>query len=218
MYSGGFYYTEDGEKGVSQEADIHLEIINDGGESVYKKTTHVTEEDYSMWTYNFTNEDVLLGHLFIPTSDIDKGNEKTGQLKLSASLPSGSAFEPVELYVYDLPLEDLSITTPEYPITVNNYDYYGNIKTTAEISKITYEYDYSATMEIVITMTFNKDGDSEDDYFDVPYKIKDSDGVIVDSGTVLCGPLSVGDTIKEQTYLGNVELGETYSIEFLDAK
>ncbi len=213
-----FYLTENDNDGVAQEADINVEIVNDQGDSIYKKTTHVTESDYSKWTYNLTNQEKLLGNIFIPNSNITKGVETTGQLKLSATLPSGGGFDPVDLYIYNLPLMDLSVSAPDLPIVINNYDYYGNVDTTAEITKLNFIYEYSASAEIVLTMTYNKDGDTEDDYFQVPYKVKDADGIIVDSGTFFCGPLSVGDTIKESTYFMNVKLGTDYTIEFSDNK
>lgn len=212
----GFYTSETSKDGVMQEADINVEIINDNGESVYKNTIHVTDENYGKWTYNLTNQERLLGNIFIPNSSITKGSTTTGQMKLSATLPSGAVFDPESLYVYNLPLMDLSVKTPDLPVTVNNFDYYGNIDTTVEIQKIDFKYEYSASAEFVITMTYNKDGNSEDEYVQIPYKIKDSSGVIVESGTLFCGPLSVGDTIKESTYMMDVKLGENYTIEFSD--
>lgn len=208
-----FAISENSSSFTKQEADINIEIVNDEGESVYKETKHVSEENYGEWKNNFTGNSQTLGSIFIPVGEVSKGKSQYGTLSLSATLPSGAQFDPEQIYVMNLPLMDLSISMPSLPMTINNYDYYGNVEKVGELTKLEFKYEYSATGEATLKLLTSPEGDS---YFYVPYKVKDSDGIIVDSGEMFFGPLSEGDVIKTNIYLNNVELGENYTIELSD--
>ena len=213
----GFYNSESTDaESVKQEADISVRIVNDDGAEVYSGTTHVDESNYGEWENNFWKTSKVLGTVVIDSDSIEKGTTENGTLYLGATLPSGAGFEEEKLTVYSLPLMDVSVKAPDLPLTINSYDYNGELEMTATIDKLEFKYEYSCELEYTLTLTSNTNGENSDDYFHVPYKVKDADGIVVDSGDLFAGPLSVGDTVKETTYLGNVKLGENYTIEFSD--
>lgn len=209
------FYASENSDAMKQEADISITITNDDGTVVYDKVTHVTEDDYAEWTNAFSGTR-LLGSVTINENEIEKGTTETGSIAIGATLPSGNGFEAESQYIYGLPLMDIDIATPALPVTVNNYGWEDALEQTISIDNIEFNYDFSCSATITATMTYNANGDIADDYVDVPYKIKDSDGVVVDSGTFFIGPLSVGDTVKTDTYVMGVELGKSYTIEFSD--
>lgn len=209
-----FYASQDSEP-MAQEADMYIDITNDNGELVYSNMVHVDESNYSQWT-NKISGTKFLGSITVSDDEILGGSSSTGYLSLGATLPNGSAFEESQCYIYDLPLKGVDIQTPEMPITINNYGYRGNLESTVSVSEINYTYEYSCEAEIVVTMTYNEKGEGSTDYVYIPYKIKDADGVLIDSGNFLVGPMSVGDTMRETSYLMNVELNGSYTIEFSD--
>ena len=213
----GFYHTDSQDsEPVKQEADISVRIVNDDGAEVYSDTMHVDENNYGEWTNNLWKSSKILGTVTVNSASIEKGTTENGILYVGATLPSGAGFEEEQLSVYGLPLMDVSIQAPDLPVSINNYKYDGTVETTATIDKLEFSYDYSCHLEYTITMTSNVNGDSSDDYFHVPYKIKDSSGIVVDSGTLFAGPMAVNDTIKNSTYISGVKLGENYTIEFSD--
>lgn len=61
-------------------------------------------------------------------------------------------------------------------------------------------------------MTEN-DSSSSSHYSKVGYKLKDPDGVIVDSGTGYINPMSVGETAKDSICIWNPDLNLQYSLE-----
>ncbi|MBP3237794.1 MAG: hypothetical protein J6M24_01710 [Lachnospiraceae bacterium] len=68
-------------------------------------------------------------------------------------------------------------------------------------------------------MTYNSEGANSTEYAHVGYKIKDSEGVVVSSDSIMIGQLAQGETMKDTGYLsGDFYLGESYSLEFIDVK
>ena len=209
-----FYASQESEP-MAQEADMSLSITNDNGELVYSNVIHVNEGNYAQWT-NKISGTKFLGSITISDDEITGGSVSTGYLTLGATLPKGSSFEEGQCYIYNLPLKGVDIATPELPITISNYGFRGNLESTVTISEINYSYEFSCIAEIVVTMTYSEKGEGATDYVYVPYKIKDADGVLVDSGNFMIGPMSVGDTMRESSYFMNVELDGSYTIEFSD--
>lgn len=208
----GFYVSENSEP-ISQEADINVEITNDDGKKVYSNTFHVDETNYTEWT-NMLSVKKTLGSVEIPNSEIEKGTVETGTLSIGAVLPSGNVFEDEKFSVYGLPLMDLSVEVPQLPITITNYGWEGAVEKTGELQKIEFDYEYTCKVTAVVNLLSNENSSS--DYFYVPYKVKDKDGIVVESGNFFFGPISAGDTARVETYMGNLKLGEDYTIEFSD--
>ena len=214
-----FSVTEDGEL-IRQEAIIHLSITNDDGVQVYKGDHNVTDKDYSMWTSTFRGTQ-LLGCIYIKDSEITQGTKSSGVLTISAELKDGSYWAEDRLQISDLPVLPLQITIPQAPLTLKEYDYNGKTARKMEINDISYEVSDWGTLTVTFTvkMLENKNGKNSSDYCYFGYKLKNSAGVIIDSGTCIAGPLSVGEAIREEEYMGSdLNRGESYTLEFYDYK
>lgn len=141
-------------------------------------------------------------------------------------MPDGVWFEEETMNVMDLPISGLDLTIPSLPCSVNEVDYKGNIEKTVEVQSLTPNYKSygsgsgSLTFSIKAKMTYNSKGNSSSDYVYIGYKIKDSEGVIVDSGSFMVGPLAVGDVVVEEEYASadKINLNGKYTIELYDAR
>lgn len=213
----GFSETENGET-IRQNATIHLVITNDNGEQVYKKNHKVTEANYSVWNSNLMGSK-LLGCIYVKDSEITPGSTEKGVLTISAELSNGSYWKEDTLKISNLPVKPLQLSLPTLPLTVTKYKYSGGVSTKVEVQKITYEYDRRLTFSLTVKMIENAKGNDSMDYCDITYKLKDSKGVIVSSGTWLVGQMSVGDTIVEnETVYVDLDLNESYVLELFDYK
>lgn len=217
----GFTETQGGEY-ISSDALIMIKIVNDNGETVYDQTHQVDESFYTTYTNPYWDKPHYLGCINISQSDITKGTVSKGVLYISASTPNGGWWDPYEESINNLPLMDFNMTLPTLPVTINNYTYNGSLERKIEVQNIdyTYEANYDGTVTLKLNieakMLYNNKGNSHSDNSKIGYKIKDSEGFVVDSGTMFLDPVSVGDMIKEEQTVFNLKLGEAYTLELID--
>lgn len=216
----GFDETGNGDY-VSAEATIYLKIVNDNGEIVYDKSHQVDKDDYTSFTNIYWDYSRYLGFITINQTDIDKGTVSNGILYMSAETSTGF-FSEYEITISDLPLKDFDITIPELPVTINNYGFSGELKYQVDVIDIaiTYDeyYDGSVTLDLEVKakMAYNYNGSSHSDSSQIGYKVKDSEGIVVDSGTFYLDPIAVGDVIKDNSTVFDLRLGEAYTLELID--
>ena len=216
-----FSETQGGEY-ISADATITIKIVNENGETVYDKETHVDESYYTTYTNPYWDTPRYLGCINIAQSDIKKGTISKGVLYISSILDSGLWWDPYEVSITDLPLMDFNITLPALPTTIKNYTYNGSLERKIEVQNIdyTYEANYDGTVTLKLNikakMLYNNKGNSHSDNSKIGYKIKDSEGFVVNSGTMILDPVSVGDMIKEEQPVFNLKLGEAYTLELID--
>ncbi|MGN0640274.1 MAG: hypothetical protein ACI4JT_04905 [Oscillospiraceae bacterium] len=217
-----FAETQDGEY-ISADALIMIKIVNENGETVYDQTHQVDESFYATYTNPYWDKPRYLGCINISQSDITKGTISKGVLYISASTPDGEFWEPYEVSITNLPLMDFNMTLPSMPVTISNFTYSGKLERKIEVQNIdyTYEDNYNGTVTLELNikakMTYNNSGNTHSDISKIGYKIKDSEGFVVDSGTILLDPMCVGDMIKEEKSVYSLKLGETYTLELIDA-
>ncbi len=208
---------------VKADAIIHIKIKNNNDEIVFERDFNVTDKHYSNWTNNFRDGERLLGCLYIKDTEIEKGTTDSGKLIISADAGT-SYFSEDSINISNLPIKDFDITIPELPCEVKEYDYKGKISKKGEIQDFEISVGYvrndgkvSANYNIKYKMTYNADGKNKTDYVHIGYKIKDSEGVVIASSSILLGEMSEGETIKENGYInGDFILGEKYTVEFYD--
>lgn len=214
-----FSVTEDGEL-IRQDAVVHISITNDDGVQVYQGDHSVTDKDYSMWNSAFRGTQ-LLGCIYIRDSEITQGTKSSGVLTISAELKDGSYWTEERIPISDLPVRPLQITIPQAPVTLKEYDYNGKTARKMEITDISYEVSDWGTLTVSFTVKLleNKNGKSSSDYCYFGYKLKNSSGVIIDSGTCYVGPMAVGEAMKQEAYMGSdLDRSESYTLEFYDYK
>lgn len=211
-----FWAFQDGDMNyVSSAATISIIIVNDNGEEVYNKDTHVTKKDYADYSNKFRDTSRLLGCIYIDDSEITPGKVENGSLSISAITDIGDEFPSKTLGIDNLPVVATKIHFPESPIEVNEYGYNGEIQYTFIISDFKLDEESSmGRIDCKVKMTYNYKGKSSSDYCHVSYKIKDTDGEIVTSDEALFGPLAVGDVMKEHFYANDIDKSNEYFIEF----
>ncbi len=213
----------EGDNYIKADATIHIKIKNNNDEIVFKRDFNVTEKHYTTWTNNFWDSDRLLGCLYIKDTEIEKGTTDSGKIFISADAGT-SHFSEDSINISNLPIKDFDITIPDLPCEVKEYDYKGKISKKGEIQDFEISVGYvrndgkiSANYNIKYKMTYNADGKNKTDYAHIGYKIKDSEGVVIASSSILVGEMSEGETIKENGYIsGDFILGEKYTVEFYD--
>ena len=108
--------------------------------------------------------------------------------------------------------EDINITLPNLPTTIQDYSYDDEINATIKITDITYESTSVSTYTTIYfsgEKTYDVDGDNYNRYSYFSWKLYDSEGYVVDSGLASTPYIAVGDKFKDET----VEIWETLDPE-----
>lgn len=184
---------------------VDIRIENDNAVVVYEKTILIKTSDYKN----------NLATVYIKSSDIKGDYIDDGDFYYKVYNPGYFSFDEFSLSVYDLPLKTTTLIMPSVPAT---YHYYGYEATSVKITNIRYEMS-GDDMKIYLSgeKTYDKKGSSYSSYCRVGYKVYDSDGYVVDSGTFYSDAMRVGDKFKDDYFtIYNLEIGETYTLELLN--
>ena len=194
-----------------------IKIENTAGEIIYSKSVSFTESDFTTWTNKFWDSDRLLACIYIKDSELTKGSSDEGKLSISVVADTAS-FDATTIAIYDLPTKNISIKLPSTPQSVSDYGYSDNLEATIRVDKITYEsevYNYNdvtVTFSFQTTMTYNSTpGTSK--YVHIGYKLKNSSGIIVDSGTIGVSQSDTGDVSLTEKIFFDLNMKETYTLE-----
>ncbi len=196
---------------MSPTGTASISIKNSLGETVYTGSKAISQNDY-----------IISGFISIdiPASEIKTSKATDGILNLTFSSTSGESIKKENITVYGLPKKPTTIKVPNTPLYIENTSYSGHYDKKLKITSITAFKGSSSSVIVTmdITMVSNGQGRSSNDYSDITYKFKDSDGVILDSGTFFVSKMSVGDEISEEFRIYGVTLaeGEEYSLELYD--
>lgn len=215
--------TEDRESSnyISLPATAFVRVVNNRGETVLDNAYEISVDDYHTGTNIYDPTPVLYCWLELDNEDFVKGSTDEGTLYFSLSTDYGN-FDEYAIDVDNLPLKEISIKLPEVPITINNYNYEDTPEMILDIISVDvkYEnnYDDSVTAKLTVkaTMTYNVEGDKHSDTTSIGYKLKDSEGVVIDSGEMYLDPMCVGETVKDDMSFYDLDLNESYTIEFID--
>lgn len=218
----GFSLEDNDDDYMIADAVMHIKIVNDNGEEIFIKDYEVDENYYSWWNNSSWDSDRLLGCIYISDDELEKGTVDTGDLTISADVEDGS-FSEYNTKIYNLPLKDIEVIMPDLPYEVKELNYKGAIKRKGEVLEFDVFVDYlndgvaHLKYAMKYKMTYNSEGANKSEDAHVPYKIKDSEGMVVASATALTDPLAEGETVMDTGYInGDFYLGETYTLEFLD--
>ncbi|MBQ5825460.1 MAG: zinc ribbon domain-containing protein [Clostridia bacterium] len=198
-----------------------ITIENTAGEVVYSKNVPFTSSDFTSWTNRYWDSSRYLACIYIKDSELTKGSSDEGTLTISVEA-DGATFTPTSMGVYDLPTKNLTINLPSTPKTFSDYGYSKELEAIVRVDEITYKsnvYDYNdvtVTFSFVTTMTYNSTpGVSK--YVHIGYKLKNSKGIIVDSGTINVSQSDTGDTSLTEKLVFDLSMQETYTLELIDS-
>ena len=121
---------------------------------------------------------------------------------------------------------NIKIKKPKLPITINSYNYNHSLDKTVEVTAIEFEFgrkssDGTTSVKMYITsvMKYVSKGPNVSANGEIGYKLKDSEGIIIESGTFFTESTLEGETSRKYAYLssglpdGNYELVILNSID-----
>ena len=182
---------------------VDVKIVNSLGVTVYSKTLVQTSAQ---------------SYVSIKTSDITTGYSGTGILYYTVYNTGYFTFNQINREVTKLPWT-VKVTLPTLPKTINYSYTSGTLVSTCKVTSITYEvsgddlYIYFAGEK-----TYDKEGSKYSSSCKVGWKLYDSEGYVVASGTLYTQNICVGEKFRnEKEYAWDcITPGETYRLEIMN--
>ena len=218
-----FGLKDENEEYISSKGTASIVITDKTGNELYNKDISFSDNDFSSWSNKLNPTPRFLCGLHIKTSDISGAASSSGTLSLAVELDDGVSFESSNLSINNLKEKELSIALPELPQSFSNYNYKNEIEEVIEVTDIevetTVHYNGSASVKLYLTVSMLENySSSTSHYSHIGYKLKDSNGVIVDSGNASINPMAVGETSKDTIYINNLDANESYTLELDNSK
>lgn len=209
-----FSLKDSSETRIKAPAVVDIRIVNNAGVTVYQKTRIVKTTDFGTWTSSAYGER-LLASVVIKDSDITPGTTEEGKIYFTIYNEGYFSFSESTLDIDDLPLKATKVILPDLPTTLHDYSYSGSIQSSVKITSITYEisgdsiYFYFSGQK-----TYDAKGSNFSQSAKIGWKLYDSDGFIVDSGTCYTPNLATGEKFRNvKDYAFSVlSPGETYTL------
>ncbi len=212
-----FTLCNEDEEEVDASVAVDIRIVNDAGETVYEDSKLVFKSDFGYYSRRH-EEAHYMANVRIEASEVIPGRSKDGIVYFTVWHSNGT-FGECNCDIYDLPTRSIEILTESLPQTVHRISCDGTVEGSCRIDSVTYqENDLTHTVTITVSGEKTYAGDSIYSSYDgFKYKLYDSEGYMVDSGTVLLHDLSVGDKFRSDhiLFLDGVP-GEAYTVKFFD--
>lgn len=218
-----FSLSDSNENQIDASGTATINIQNDNGESVYSKDITFTKDDFSSWTNAYRDDGNYMACLYIPITDISTGTIESGILSLEVELSDGRYFDKKEIKISsNLPLKGITISLPSVPNTYKQYNYKNELKYEVQVKELSYKlgncYDgkQSVTISLKVEMLAgcaNTAASSQ-----IGYSLIDSNGIVVDSGTIFNTSLFNGETTVTEKTIMNLKVGENYTLKLNNAK
>lgn len=200
-----------------------IKITNDNGEVVFDKEIEFTPDDFTNWTNSYRDDNRYEACIYISKNDIDPGSIESGILSLSV-VGDDYSFSSKDLTIYDnLPTKTSSIKLPDVPSTYKEYGYHDDVyKCKVEVENIDCVFDEpndgEQTAKLTFTVKMLEGSSNTAQSSRIGYSLKDSDGMVVDSGTLYFSQLFDGETAKEEQNFYDLKVGEYYTLTLTDVK
>jgi hypothetical protein len=211
-----FFFSLHGDDGDAIDAEVtaDVRIEDESGNVLYKKTHTVTEKDYGDYTRQ--NTELHLACVRVPKSAVLPGVSSSGKAYLKVYREEIVEFDEVSCDVYyGLPVKDVKIVCETLPVELKMKDYRGNVESVIRVEEVKYAFNSDIVNDLKIELTGTKTQGGSNSFDHFIYKLYDSKGFMIDSGSVLLSSLSAGDRFKEDiTIYKDVTPGETYTIKF----
>ena len=219
-YSLLFQLVEDNSYSVAEAVTVDVSIIGDAGERVHKKTHSLTLRDFEVQKLP-GGDKALFADLRIPAADITEGTAPYGTLFFTVYQDQkviGDADYCIASVT--LPVKAAELVAPDLPTTVTVKDREGKTASELEIRQIRCIFDkYNPSYLKIAVMgekTYGKQGDIRDV---IGYQLYDSQGKMVDSGTITLDDLAEGDRFEDDSIVFYFPTpGETYTLTFQDSE
>ena len=217
-----FGLQDQNENYMNGSGTAEITIKDSNGNILYAQSLRFTPSDFTDWTNTTWDSSRYLCGLYIDRSNIKGSASTSGTLSIKVIMDDGVWFNASNCSIYDLPEKTVEIILPELPTEVADGSYgYVSILTIKEItytSSISYDGSADVTFTFLVTLTEKSSKENESASTEIGYKLYDSDGVVVDSGTIYVTPLAEGETARENEYIYNLDPNETYTLKLMNAK
>lgn len=217
-YSLFFGLADKNDKLIASDATVDIRIVNDENEVVYTGTKNVSVSDFDYYTSKVRGEQYL-ANVKISESEITAGKSNHGKVYFSVYQSNEFAFDEVNCEVLSgLPLKDVHVQFNTFPLDLNSYNYFEDVPSVIQIQSVEYNYSKDLTPSISFTVYGEKLSGSDNITYDsIGYKLIDSAGYTVDTGTLMFSSLHTGEKFKDDSiYFYNVIPGETYTLLFFE--
>lgn len=208
-------------KELAVPAVVKIHITNDKGEVVYTATKIVKTSDFGTWYYNNGAVEKLQATIYIYDNEIAAGAVSDGDIYFTVDNTGYFSFSESKLSISDLPKKAAGINLPDVPCYIDDRTYSGTLEHSVKITNITYEvsgddlYIYFAGEKV-----YDSDGNNYSRSCTIGWKLYDSEGYVVASGTCYTEALSVGEKFRnEKAYAWDcIVPGENYKLVILDVR
>lgn len=200
---------------------VEITIVNDNGETVYSSTKVVKTSWFQYWTYSNGTEKYQAS-IYIYDDDIAGGQCADGDIYFTVYNDGYFSFDQSTLSIDDLPQKDTTIDLPETPHCINYYSSSGKLKSACEITGVTIDsckkYSDGLWYEITFTgsCTYNASGSGQSSSMKIGWKLYNSEGYVVDSGTAYTESVAMGEKFRETINVYYLTPGETYTLVILN--
>lgn len=218
-----FGLKDDNQNYLSANGVATIVITDESGNQLYNNQINFTKKDFTGWTNQSWDSERYLCGIYINKSDIAGGSSTNGTLSLAVS-GDGFNFDAKNLSINNLPSKQLSLTLPATPATIYNYDYRDNVDTVVSVESITYEtqsnYNGKSTLRLKLNvkMLENYTDTTAGATSKVGYKLKNSQGIIIDSGHFYVAPMAVGEVCLEEETIFDLNPNDSYTLTFENTK
>ena len=212
-YSLFFGLADKNDKAISADVDVDIRIINDKDEEVYSGTKSVSANDFGHYTSKAAGEQ-FLANVRIPASEVKAGSSASGKVYFTVYKENTVQFDEANCAaLHCLPIKDVQVSFDPFPLELKVKDFMGGTASVLQVQDAKYEFDKGFSPRLTITiMGEKKSGGSNSGYDIISYKLCDSEGYVVDSGTIYLSSLSTGDRFKDDSaVIYDVVPGESYT-------
>ena len=228
QYNGGtddysLFFALHNKKGdaIAADVDVDVRIVNEYNEEVYTGTHTLTEDDFGHYTSNAAGQQ-FLANVRIPTEKIAEGRSVSGKVYFTVYKENELQFEEASCdALYCLPVLDVTVEAESLPVEIKVKDYFGGTTSKIRIDEISYVFEKNYMPQLKITLIGTKTYGKNQDYaYDmISYKLYDSQGFMVDSGTVYFQSLAEGDKVRDDSIIFyDVIPGESYTLKLMEYK
>ncbi len=191
---------------LTSPANVKFSIQNNEGEVIYKDERKITQNDYYEWSSALYSKKTM-ATIFIKPDLLPKSENKNGTVTLNVWLDGYFEFEEYTINTNDLPTtpleEKYSLELPELPVEVERILWDDDILSKARITEVKYSFEesYGDKVDLVLYITGEKTYDYKDEKNNdeclIAWKLYDSEGYVVETGTAFTQSVAVGESFRD---------------------
>jgi hypothetical protein len=214
-YSVFFAFYNKNDVAIASDATVEIRITDESGNELYKATKNITKNYFGNYT-STSKGNQYLANIRIPKSDVSEGISTSGIVYLKIYKENTFEFDEVNCKaLYCLPVKPVTVTAERLPFEIVLKDYSGKTESTIVIEEVTFSFNSSLLSGLEISIAGAKTYGSNASREIIGYKLYDSQGYMVKTGSITLSNLEQGDRFKDKTItFYDAVPGESYVIRF----